>query len=111
MFCNKGVYVDLGYLGIDKDYKLGSLRIPYKKPGKSKKNPDPKLTSERRAHNQIISRTRICVENSVAGMKRYHILCIKYRGKSVESFDKSIELCAGLWNLKVDRRRGKVATN
>ena len=77
----------MGYLGIDKDYKLGSLRIPYKKPGKSKKNPDPKLTSEQKAHNQVISRTRVCVEDSIAGMKRYRILCIKYCGKSVRSFD------------------------
>ena len=101
----------MGYLGIDKDYKFGSFHTPYKKPGKSKKNPDPKLTSEQKAHNQVISRTRVCVEDSIAGMKRYHILCIKYRGKSAESFDKSIELCAGLWNFKVDRRQSKVATN
>ena len=94
----------MGYLGIDKDCKLGSLRIPCKKPGKNKKNPDPKLTSEQKAHNQVISRTRVCVEDSIAGMKRYHILCVKYHGKSVRSFGERIELCAGLWNFKVDKR-------
>jgi hypothetical protein len=104
MFISKKVCVDLGYLGIQKDYKLGSVEIPYKRPRKSKNNPDPSLSSEQKLYNQTVSRKRVCVENSIAGMKRYQILSVKYRGKSIEKFDSVIELCAGLWNYKVDKR-------
>ncbi|WP_414706163.1 hypothetical protein [Runella zeae] len=45
---------------------------------------------------------RVFVENAIVGIKRYHILINKYRGKSKEKFDESIELCAGLWNFKID---------
>jgi DDE superfamily endonuclease len=104
MFLTKNVCVDLGYLGIGKDYQLGSLEIPYKKSRKSKKNPNPSLSAEQKLHNKVVSQKRVCVENSIAGMKRYHILSVKYRGKSIKRFDSSIEICAGLWNFKVDRR-------
>jgi hypothetical protein len=107
MFASKKLYVDLGYLGIQKDYQLGALGIPYKRPKKSKNNPDPTLTTEQKLYNQSVSRKRVCVENSIAGMKRYQILAVKYRGKSIERFDSSIEICAGLWNFKVDRRLKK----
>lgn len=104
MFITKSVYVDLGYLGIQKDYQFESLALPYKKPRKSKNNPKPTLTLEQKTYNKTVSRKRVCVENSIAGMKRYHILCTKYRGKSIKSFDDSIELCAGLWNFKLDQK-------
>jgi hypothetical protein len=104
MFAKKNMYVDLGYLGIGKDYTIGTLNIPHKKPRKSKKNPKPSLTDQQKTENQAIGRIRVCVENSIAGMKRYNILTVKYRGKSIKDFDESIELCAGLWNYKVDKR-------
>lgn len=102
LFLTKNVYVDLGYLGIEKEYKSLSLEIPFKKPRKSKKNPFPSLSSEQKKYNKSISQKRVCVENAIAGMKRYHILINKYRGKSKDKFDESIELCAGLWNFKID---------
>ncbi|WP_273212121.1 hypothetical protein [Runella zeae] len=37
LFFTKNVYDDLGYLGIQKEYKFLSLKIPFKKPQKSKK--------------------------------------------------------------------------
>lgn len=101
LFEHQNVLVDLGYKGIEKDYKMASIGIPFKKPRKSKKNPDPKLTQVEKAYNQSLSRRRVCVENSLAGLKRYGILCVKYRGKSIENFDTTIELCAGLWNFKL----------
>lgn len=104
MFAIKNICVDSGYLGIQKDCKLGSLEIPYKKWRKSKNNPDPSLTIERKLYNQNVSRKRVCVENSIAGMKRYQILAVEYRGKSIKQFDSTIEICAGLWNFKVDKR-------
>lgn len=96
--------VDLGYQGIATDYVLHSLRIPFKRPTKSKANPKPKLAQAKKDHNQAVSRARVCVENALAGLKRYGILSIKYRGKSMERFDQTVELCAGLWNFKLNYR-------
>ena len=56
MFAIKNVCVDSGYLGIQKDCKLGALEIPYKKRRKSKNNPDPSLTVEQKLYNQAVSR-------------------------------------------------------
>ncbi len=91
-FAKQRLFVDLGYTGIGKDYQIGTLGIPFKRPRRSKKNPDPKLTPQQLAHNQYIGKNRIGVENALCGMKRYHLLCTKYRGKSIENFDSSIEL-------------------
>lgn len=94
--------VDLGYQGIATDYKLHSLRIPFRRPTKSKADPNPKLPQYKKDHNQSVSRVRVCVENALSGLKRYNILTIKYRGKSMENFDQTTEICAGLWNFKLN---------
>jgi hypothetical protein len=103
LFAHQNVLVDLGYQGIATDYKLNSLRIPFKRPTKSKANPDPKLSQEKKEYNQSVGRVRVCVENALSGLKRYAILSVKYRGKSMERFDQTVELCAGLWNFKLNR--------
>ncbi|MCY7350175.1 MAG: hypothetical protein LH606_05855 [Cytophagaceae bacterium] len=110
-FINKHLNIDLGYQGIAKDYKLKSWSIPIKKPRKSKKNPEGKFTQEQKEYNWSVSRRRVCVENSIAGMKRDHILCIKYRGKSLNRFDESLEVCAGLWNYRLSNRGQKKTNN
>ncbi len=48
-FIDIGVAVDLGYLGIKKDYAGDQFAIPTKKPRKSKANPNPQLTAEQKA--------------------------------------------------------------
>jgi hypothetical protein len=55
-FSNLEVWVDLGYQGIQSDYKGGMIEIPHKKPRKSKANPAPELTTEQRAENTAVSR-------------------------------------------------------
>ena len=45
------VRVDLGYLGIQADYRGDQIDIPTKKPRKSKKNPSPALSAEQKAEN------------------------------------------------------------
>jgi hypothetical protein len=45
-FITNKVYVDLGYVGIKKDYaSSASIFIPHKKSRKSKNNPNPSLTT------------------------------------------------------------------
>jgi hypothetical protein len=92
-------FVDLGYQGIKSDYRGKNIEIPHKKPRKSKKNPEPKLTTEQKAENRAISRTRILVENAIAGIKRFNILVHAFRNRKPTMDDQAIFICAGLWNF------------
>ena len=100
-FTDIHVRVDLGYLGIQSDYRGDQLDIPTKKPRKSQKNPNPQLSEEQRAANTALSRVRILVEHAIGGMKRYNILVHAFRNRNrIENFeDDVIGICAGLWNL------------
>jgi len=97
----KKVFVDLGYLGIEKDYPKAQVFIPEKKPNKTKKNPNPKLSIDQKNRNKAKSKIRIYVENAIAGIKRYNILVQKYRNKTKNFEDDVIAIAAGLWNLEI----------
>lgn len=47
-FTDLRVRVDLGYLGIQSDYRGDQIDIPAKKPRKSQKNPNPQLSEEQK---------------------------------------------------------------
>jgi hypothetical protein len=89
----------LGYQGILADYVGKNIEIPHKKPRKSQKKPQPKLTGEQKTENQALSRVRIFVENATAGIKRFNILVHTFPNRKVDMEDDVIALCAGLWNF------------
>lgn len=91
--------LDLGYQGILADYVGKNIEIPHKKPRKSQKNPQPKLSDEQKTENQALSRVRIFVENAIAGIKRFNVLVHAFRNRKANMEDDVIALCAGLWNL------------
>jgi hypothetical protein len=93
------VRVDLGYQGIQSDYKSGQMEIPHQKPRKSKKNQNPELSAEQKATNKVLSQVRIFVEHAIGGMKRYNILVHGFRNRKENFEDDVIGVCAGLWNL------------
>jgi len=93
------VRVDLGYQGIQSDYKSDQIDIPHKKPRKSKKNPHPELSAEQKAVNKALSQVRILVEHAIGGMKRFNILVHSFRNRKEHFEDDVIGVCAGLWNL------------
>lgn len=95
------IYVDLGYKGIDKDFNIGKLNIPFRKPRKSKSNPNTELTESQKEHNKQVSQTRILVEHAIGSMKFFKILREDYRNRRDGFDDLSIEICAGLHNLYV----------
>ena len=101
-FKNISVWIDLGYIGFAKDYECEKLKIPFKKPYKTKKNPKPEFTQEQKAYNKFVSKNRVSVENAIGGIKRYNILVQKFRNKSDSLRDKAIFIAAGLWNLSKD---------
>jgi len=91
--------VDLGFQGIQSDYEGDDIRIPHKKPRKSKQNPDPHLSVEQKQANQAVGRVRVLVENAIAGLKRFNILTHPFRNRSEDFDDDVIFVCAGLWNF------------
>ena len=95
------VWVDLGYIGIQGNYKHYEIVIPHKKPRKSKANPNPSLTDEQKAENREMSSMRVLIENAIGGMKRFGILMGKFRNRKEKFVDDAAALCAGLWNLKI----------
>ena len=87
-----GVWVDLGFLGIAKDYPRLQVVIPHKS---SKHHP---LTPEQKTENRVISAFRIRVEHTIAGIKRFRCLTDAYRNKGVVLADKFMLIACGLWN-------------
>lgn len=95
------VLVDLGYLGMAKDYNSDNVHLPFKKPRKSKKNLNPQLSDDQKAVNRALSQLRIYVENAIGGMKRYNILVHRFRNHKPGFEDDVIGICAGLWNFSL----------
>jgi len=95
------VVADLGYQGICTDYIGEEIRIPHKKPRKSKNNPNPQLTDEQKKENLVLSKMRIYVENAIGGMKKFNILNFAFRNKKENLCDDVIVVCAGLWNMSI----------
>jgi hypothetical protein len=93
------VRVDLGYQGIQSDYRGDYIDIPTKKPRKSKKTPDPQLNDDQKAANKALSQVRIFIEHAIGGMKRSNILVHVFRNRKADFEDDAVGICAGLWNL------------
>lgn len=93
------VLVDLGYLGIRKDYTGPDICLPHKKQRKRQHNPHPTLTADQQADNRAISQVRIAIEHAIAGIKRYNILVHRFRNRRANFHDDVIAICAGLWNF------------
>jgi hypothetical protein len=100
-FKNFNIYVDLGYLGFADDYETKSLSIPYKKPRKSKNNPNSELTQEQKEYNKKIASIRVKAEHSIAGMKRYRCFSDRYKNKIDSTKNYFKILSAALWNFNL----------
>ena len=98
-FIDINVRVDLGYLGIQSDYRGDRIDIPTKKPRKSKKNPSPPWSDEQKATKNALSQIRICIEHAIGGMKRSNILVHVFRNRKADFEDDAVGICAGLWNF------------
>jgi hypothetical protein len=92
-FATFRVRVDLGFLGIEKDYVCKELLIPHKKPKNRELTPEQKVT------NKLLASERVVVEHSIAGLKRYRILSDRLRMHDLELYNVILGVCAGLWNF------------
>ena len=100
-FASTRASTDLGYQGIKTDYLSPEhIDTPHKRPQKSKRNPDPRLTCKQKRENRQKGRVRVLVEQAIGGMKAFRILTIRLRNHLKHLADDFIFAAAGLWNLK-----------
>lgn len=95
-------WMDLGFLGANKDYgSRAKIHLPIKKPRKSKDNPYRELTPAQKKHNRKHAQIRVPVEHAIGGMKHFHCLTHRIRNHLDTFFDYFFCLSAGLWNFKI----------
>ncbi len=87
------LHVDLGFLGVCKDYSAQQISIPFKK---SKNKP---LTEDHKKDNKQKSSVRVTVEHSIGGLKRYRFLSDRLRCRDIQLYNLVAGVCAGLWNF------------
>lgn len=92
-FAHAHIRVDLGFLGIEKDYQCKQVSIPYKKPRKED------LTDKQKQENKEMASQRIIIEHCIGGIKRFRILSGVLRMKDFDLYGKVFAICAGLWNF------------
>ena len=100
-FVDKNVLVDLGYLGVEKDYSSLNVFIPIKRKAHDKLPIGADLLEVKKCFNKRISQMRIPVEHAIGGMKVYRIITQTIRLKSIPFIDQVVETCAALWNYKL----------
>ena len=89
------IYLDLGYLGIQKWLLGATIIIPYKKKPNS-----GGLTEEESQVNKENSRKRIPVEHTIGRIKQWDIMQGPYDG-TAEQLNKEMNLAAAFENLKL----------
>ena len=70
-FATTAVLLDLGYQGVQTDYQGDHISIPHKKPRKSKKKPNSRLSAEQKQENQALAKLRVYIEHAICGIKRF----------------------------------------
>lgn len=85
------IEVDLGFLGLQKEYD--NIHLPHKKPKGGE------LSDTQKQENRALSQSRVICENAFAGVKRYNAVSGVYCNR-IEEFDDHLMLTAkGLWNF------------
>jgi hypothetical protein len=92
-FDDHHLHVDLGFLGICKDYSAQEFSIPFKK---SKNKP---LTEDHKIINKQRCSVRVTVEHSIGGLKRFRFLSDRFRCRDIQLYNLVAGIYAGLCNL------------
>jgi len=84
--------VDLGYLGIKKDYPELNVNIPMKKP-KGKE-----LTPKEKRQNKKFRKERVIAEHAISRMKKFRIMNDEFRNR-LKRYDCMTSIVCGLVNF------------
>jgi hypothetical protein len=86
--------VDLGYLGLEKDFPKQLSSLP-----KRKKRNQRALSQEEKDYNKDHSKKRIVIEHTICKLKKYRIMSDVFRNK-LRKFSKVSDIVSGLVNYK-----------
>ena len=87
--------LDLGYLGVEKDFPEQLSALPYKK----KRNQED-LSQEEKEYNRIHSKKRIVIEHTICRLKKYRIMNDVFRNR-LRKYDKISDIVSGLVNYRM----------
>ncbi len=88
------VVVDLGYLGIKKDFPEQLSALPYKK------NRNQDLSDEEKEYNKTHSRKRMVVEHTICKLKKYRIMSDTFRNR-LRKYNRILDIITGLVNYRM----------
>jgi hypothetical protein len=86
--------VDLGYLGIEKDFPEQLSALP------NKKKRNQFLSDDEKEYNKIHSKERIVIEHTICRLKKYRIVADVFRNK-LRKHNKVSDIVAGLVNYRI----------
>ena len=85
--------IDLGYLGVEKDFPEQLSALPYKK-----KRNQQELSQEEKDYNKIHSKKRIVIEHTICRLKKYRIMNDVFRNK-LRKYNRDIRYSFGSGKL------------
>jgi hypothetical protein len=86
--------VDLGYLGIEKDFPEQLSSLP------NRKNRNKELSQEEIECNKNHSKKRIVIEHTICRLKKYRIVADTFRNK-LRRYNKISDIVSGLINYRI----------
>jgi hypothetical protein len=89
--------LDLGYLGVEKDFPKQISSLPYRK----KRN--LWSSQEQKEYNKSHSKKRIVIEHTICKLKKYGIMNDVFRNR-LRKYDKVSDIVAGLVNYRIMNR-------
>ncbi len=87
--------IDLGYLGVEKDYPEQLSALPYKK-----KKYQKELSQEEKEYNKIHSKKRIVIEHTICRLKKYRIMNDVFRNR-LRKYNRISDIVSGLVNYRM----------
>ena len=91
---------DTGYTGIERIHVRSTLPKKKSKKGQKRTLVGKELSREEKEINKEISSRRVLCENVIGMLKRYKILCEKYRNRR-KRFGLRFNLLAGIYNFEL----------
>ena len=95
--------LDLGYVGIEKDYPKLNCVLPIKRknPGRGKRGmKGPELFAEQKAFNKMFSAERVVVEHTNSRVKKFRVWADEFRNR-LKHYDLMTDVVCGLVNFRI----------
>jgi len=95
--------LDLGYDGVQNDYRGFNALVPFKRrgPGRGKRGVKAvELSCEEKEFNRWLSGERVVVEHTISRVKKFRIMAHEFRNR-LKHYDVMTDIVCGLVNLRI----------